>query len=104
MPGDLARGPSSLQWNAGVVGIHKSDLSLLDGVLRLTDVLLDEFYSPVMEQAAFSLILAEKTRLRSARDTIYHYCVSPDRRQFRTHLPELLAAAERMPVERRVAW
>ena len=104
MPGDLARGPSSLMWNSGVVGIHVSDLSLLDEVVRLTDILLDEFYSPVMEQAAFSLILAEKTRLRSARDTIYHYCVSPDRQKFRAQLPELIAAAKGMPVERRVAW
>jgi hypothetical protein len=104
LPGGLAGGPSSLQWNAGVVGIHARDLSLLDDVLRLTDALLDGFYAPVMEQVAFSLILAEKSRLRPARDIIYHYCVSPDRERFRVQLPGLIAASEGMTVERRAAW
>jgi hypothetical protein len=102
--GGLARGPRSFQWNAGVVGIHASDIHLLDEVLGLTDSMLDEFYSPVMEQVAFSLILAERTRLRSARDTIYHYCVSPDRQRFRTQLPKLLASTQGMSLTRRADW
>jgi hypothetical protein len=79
-------------------------MHLLNEVQKLNDTMLDQFFSPVAEQSAFSLILTEKTQLRSARDTIYHYCVSPDRRQFGKQLPTMLASIEGVSPKSRADW
>ena len=73
------RGRATIQWNAGVLGLNSSDVDLLDEVLCLVDSILPRFVAPAVEQLAFSIVLAEKTRLQASRDAIFHYNVSPDR-------------------------
>jgi hypothetical protein len=101
---DLAHGPSTVQWNAGVVGLDVAQSPLLDEVLELTDYLRSKTYTVVLEQLAFSIILAAKTDLRSCRDVIFHYNASPDRSSFRSRLPELLAQSAGLPPRERARW
>jgi hypothetical protein len=92
----LTRGPATVQWNSGVVGLDASDRPLLDEVLELVDYFLQTINVPVLEQLAFSIVLAGRTRLRPARDVIFHYHVGPLRGGFRDRIPALLAEAKSM--------
>ena len=79
---ELAKGRSTVQWNAGVVGLDSSDAPLLEGVLGLTDHLLSKLWAITGEQVSFSAVLAAKTRIRPTRDVIFHYNVSLERDAF----------------------
>jgi hypothetical protein len=101
---ELAQGPATVQWNAGVLGLDRADLPLLEEVLTLTDDLRARTFAPVLEQLAFSIVLAGRTRLAAARDVIFHYCTSPLRDRFRARLPGLLAESSGMPPAERARW
>jgi hypothetical protein len=101
---DLAHGSSTVQWNAGVVGLDAAHLPLLDEVLGLTDYLLTQTYTTVLEQLAFSIILAARTKLGPSRDVIFHYNNAPDRSSFRSRLPDLLAESAGLPPRERARW
>ncbi len=101
---DLAHGSSTVQWNAGVVGLDAAHSPLLDEVLGLTDYLLTRTFTMVLEQLAFSIILAARTELGPSRDVIFHYNASPDRSSFRSRLPELLAGSAGLPPRERARW
>jgi hypothetical protein len=108
-PGDdpsieLAHGPSTVQWNSGVVGLDASDSQLLDELLNLLDYLLGKCNAVVLEQLAFSIVLAGRTRLRPSRDVIFHYNVSPTREAFRDRIPELLAESKHMSPPALAKW
>jgi hypothetical protein len=100
----LANGPSTVQWNAGVVGLDASDSQLLNEVLNLLDYLLEKCFAVVVEQLAFSIILAGRTQLRPSRDIIFHYNVSPMRNAFRNRIPELLAESKHMSPAALAEW
>ena len=102
--GGSKRGRSTIQWNAGVLGLDSSDVHLLDEVLRLVDSILPTYIAPAVEQLAFSIVLSERTRLQPAREAVFHYNVSPDRQKFRTSIPELLARSQAMPATERANW
>jgi hypothetical protein len=98
------RGRWTVQWNAGVVGVDSADAHLLGEVLDFVDRMLPRFWAPAVEQLAFSIILAERTRLQPSRDAIFHYNVSPDRESFRDCIPDLLARSAGMPARERAHW
>jgi hypothetical protein len=100
----IAQGAATMMWNAGVVGISRADGPLLDEVLAMTDMLLARKFLPQWEQISFSVVLAAKTKLQEARDVVEHYCVSPQRKQFRKLLPMVLAAAMEQDGEQRAAF
>jgi hypothetical protein len=101
---DLAHGSSTVQWNAGVVGLDPAHFPLLDEVLELTDYFRSRTDAPTSEQLSFSIILAARTRIMPSRDVIFHYNVSPDRASFRSRLPELLAHSAGLPARERAGW
>src|SRR5262249_4391913 len=102
--GGRRRGRWTVQWNAGVLGLDPADAHLLDEVLDFVDRTVPRFWAPSVEQLAFSIILAERTRLQGSRDAIFHYNVSPDRESFRDRIPDLLAQSAGMPARERANW
>lgn len=97
--GNWRCGKTTVQWNAGVIGLHATDRALLDEVLHVNDGLLDRVSMTealTFEQVAFSVVLANRTRLRQARDIVFHYNVSPDRMAFRSQIRSLLSASRHL--------
>ncbi|MEZ0392279.1 MAG: hypothetical protein ACAH59_08700 [Pseudobdellovibrionaceae bacterium] len=66
-------GPSTVMWNAGVLGIAEENKKLLPLVLELTDQAYTLYQKHVMEQLAFSFYLQTRTKILSADSVIYHY-------------------------------
>ncbi|PWG82179.1 hypothetical protein [Pararcticibacter amylolyticus] len=60
-------------WNSGTVGISKSNLHLLKGILSLSDIFFPSTGWFISEQIAFSLLLQEKTRLAPFSNYLVHY-------------------------------
>lgn len=60
-------------WNAGVLGIHRSNNHLIDEVLQLNDIMFMVYQKHVIEQLAFSYILNKRTTVRKAANHIFHY-------------------------------
>ena len=71
--------PRTAMFNAGVVGLHASDVGLLDEVLHLTDQIYPHVPSPIIEQFAFSVCLHQRTTLLQTHDIVHHYW-QPERR------------------------
>ena len=65
--------PSTMMYNAGVLGLRGTDIPLLERVLNLTDTLYDAYPKHVMEQMAFSLVLQQSGVVATTDDSIYHY-------------------------------
>lgn len=65
-------------WNAGLIGIHKSNLHLIKQILELTDDIYEKFYRHIVEQFSFSYLLQINTRIISCDDYLYHYCGDKD--------------------------
>ena len=83
----------TVMWNAGVVGIDRANVELLDEVLRLTDQLTEVSDLHVLEQLAFSHTLGLNTRLRESHDLVFHYWPPYLRAPFRARLDTLYATA-----------
>lgn len=66
-------GPSTVMWNAGVLGLSEKNKSLLPFVLELTDQSYSLYRKHVMEQLAFSFFLQTRSEIIPANDVIYHY-------------------------------
>ncbi len=60
-------------WNAGVLGIHRRNIILLDEVYELTDALFLNVKHHAAEQFAFSYILENSTKIVTCESEIIHY-------------------------------
>ncbi len=89
-------------YNAGVIGIDSADAGLLDQVLDLTDQLCELSDLHVLEQFAFSYVLAQGTALGEADDLVFHYWPPYLHDPFRKELPQLMAESESLPLRQRV--
>lgn len=69
----VAIGPSTVMWNAGVLGISQNNKKLLPSVLELTDQMHSTYQKHVMEQLAFSFFLQTRSQVQAADHVIYHY-------------------------------
>ncbi len=69
----VAVGPSTVMWNAGVLGISEHNKKLLPLVLELTDQMHSMYQKHVMEQLAFSFFLQTRSDVQAADHVIYHY-------------------------------
>ena len=96
--------PHSFMWNAGVIGLDPADAGLLDTVLDLTDQLCNVSELHVLEQFAFSWVLAKETHLTEAADLVFHYWPPYLHVPFRASLVELFVAAGAMPLDQRVEF
>ncbi|MFN8436436.1 MAG: hypothetical protein U0V72_02265 [Cytophagales bacterium] len=59
--------------NAGVIGLHKSHINLIQSVLKLTDEIFPLTNHHATEQFMFSYILQKHTDLNYCEDYVYHY-------------------------------
>lgn len=93
--GTVAQIPSDCQmWNAGVIGLHPNDVSILDEVIYLTDQFCDRGKLHVLEQFAFSFLLATRTSLSEASDLVFHYWPPYLHQPFRRLLPAIMLGAK----------
>ncbi len=65
--------PDTRMYNAGVLGFRSTDAPLLAEVLTLTERLYRLYPKHVMEQLAFSVVLARAGMVREAAPWVYHY-------------------------------
>lgn len=65
--------PDAQMYNAGALGLRSADAPLLAEVLALTEQLYRLYPKHVMEQLAFSVVLARAGVVREAAPWIYHY-------------------------------
>jgi hypothetical protein len=87
-------------WNAGVVGLHPADGDRLDEVLAWTDALCAASTGVhVLEQLAFSHVLACRVRLSEASDVVIHYWLAAWRAAIRDHIRRVDASGGRGPGE-----
>ncbi len=96
--------PEVNMYNAGVIGIDPADGGLLQRVLDMTDQLCEVSELHVLEQFAFSYLLAAQTELREADDLVFHYWPPYLHEPFRKRLDQLFAQAETLPLEERVEF
>lgn len=82
--------PATAMFNAGVVGLHESDISLLDEVLHLTDQIYPHVSIPTIEQFAFSVCFHQCTKLHESYDIVHHYWNPADRALFHKLLSRVL--------------
>src|ERR1044071_3212001 len=73
----------TLMFNAGVIGMHRDDIDLLDEVACLTDQIYPYVKIHTVEQFAFSACLCSRIRLLEAYDFVCHYWPMPGRALFR---------------------
>lgn len=76
-------------WNAGVLGLHRTDVALCERALRLMDQLeACDFhrYSHVSEQIALTMCFGRYTRIKECMDVLVHYWPSEIRQPFRIHM------------------
>jgi len=91
----------SWMWNAGVIGMHPADKSLLPRVLALTDSLCSLGSLHVLEQFAFSLVLQSSLHLSEASDVVFHYWPPYLHTPFKHRLLALMSEAMLVPEPRR---
>ena len=60
-------------WNAGVVGLHESNLPLVTEVIAVCEELLRFYTSHTVEQLAWSLVLQAHTQVLPADSVVCHY-------------------------------
>ncbi len=82
--------PDTPMFNAGVIGLHEADISLLDEVLHLTDQIYPHVRIHTIEQFAFSACFHQCTRLRQSYDVVHHYWPPPGRALFGEELHRVL--------------
>ena len=82
--------PATVMYNAGVIGLHESEISLLDEVVHLTDQIYPYVKIPTIEQFAFSVCFRHYTKLRQSYDIIHHYWPPASRALFREKLSQVL--------------
>jgi hypothetical protein len=82
--------PDTPMFNAGVIGLHEADISLLDEVALLTDQIYPNVRLHTIEQFAFSACFKHYTRLHQSYDVIHHYWPPPGRALFREELHRVL--------------
>jgi hypothetical protein len=68
--------------NAGVIGLHKADFSLLDEVLALTDAMYALYPKHVIEQLAFSFVLGSNLQVYDSSPDFLHYWYAKELRQW----------------------
>ena len=100
----LAITPDTPMWNAGVIGLDAADAGLLDEVLEMTDGLLAHGRFHVLEQLAFSRVLAARTSLRAADDIVFHYWPPYLHRPFREQVVGWMETSASWPLAERAAW
>jgi len=61
-------------WNAGLIGIDKSNIHLINKILELNDNIYEKFYRHIVEQFSFSYYLQINTNIYSSDDYLIHYC------------------------------
>jgi hypothetical protein len=98
IPGDCQ------MWNAGVIGLHPDDGSILDEVINLTDQFCDHAELHVLEQFAFSFLLASRTTLAEANDLVFHYWPSYLHAPFRQVLPTVIEEAGKLDPAKKAAF
>ncbi|WP_148561669.1 hypothetical protein [Pontibacter korlensis] len=81
---------SHYMWNAGVIGLPRSKFSLVDDVLELNDRLLAINDLRLVEQLAFSVVLAVSSSLRECHDVIFHYCWNGGKDKMDEQIKQLL--------------
>ncbi|MEI7702703.1 MAG: hypothetical protein WCK86_23105 [Planctomycetia bacterium] len=101
---DLGISADAWMWNAGVIGLHPSDLPLLDEVLVITDRLCEVSSLHILEQFAFSWVLQNRLQLSEAADLVFHYWPPYLHKPFRKLLPDLMQRATALPVEKRTGF
>ena len=82
--------PDTPMFNAGVVGLHEADISLLDEVAYLTDRIYPYVRIHTIEQFAFSACFHQCTKLRQSYDVVHHYWPPPGRGLFGVELHRVL--------------
>lgn len=85
---DAFRPDSVMMYNAGLIGLHPSQFSLIDDAIRLTDCGVKFGYSHVWEQFAVSVMLDAETQVKVADDLVFHYW--SQRQQYNAAIRELL--------------
>jgi len=65
--------PEQSLYNAGVIGISRSDAHLLEQVLVLNDALYPLYRNHVTEQLMFSYVLSINTQVNTCNEQIYHW-------------------------------
>jgi hypothetical protein len=92
--------PTGHMWNAGVVGLHPADSNRLGEVLAWTDTMCAASTGVhVLEQLAFSHVLACRMRLAEAGDVVVHYWPAAWRAAIRDHIRRVEADGGRGPGE-----
>ena len=91
-------------WNAGVIGLHPEQCSLLQEVLRLTDLLCEHSSLHILEQLAFSIVLSRNIQLQEAADVVFHYWPPYLHKPFRQRLPDIMAQASLLPASHQAAF
>jgi hypothetical protein len=91
--------PHSLLWNSGLVGFLVERLDIFDETVRLIDQLYPRAPIHTMEQAALSIVLADRGALLcSGGGSVFHYHMF---KEFRAHLAGFFARADlRTPEDR----
>jgi hypothetical protein len=83
-------GGATVMFNSGVIGLHQSDISVLDEVMSLTDQVYAHARFLLAEQLAFSVCLQHYSRLHQSYDVLHHYWPPAQRALFRGHLSRIL--------------
>jgi hypothetical protein len=65
--------PSTVMWNAGVMGMSRKNCKLLGNMIELTEVLYGEYRKHTMEQLAVCFYLQRTSEIRAAEPIIKHY-------------------------------
>ncbi len=94
--------PTQAMWNAGTVGLHPSDLPVLQHAIDLTDRIVAEDHIFTAEQFSLSYCMETQTRLHAADDIVFHYWNMRYRRPFRAILDDLLRASRGLAEAERV--
>ena len=85
-------------WNAGVVGLHESNLSLVTEVIVVCEELLRYYTSHTVEQLAWSLVLQAHSKVLPADRVVCHYW-NRDRLTIEYAIVHFLRRHGRLPLE-----
>ncbi|OKL39454.1 hypothetical protein [Pontibacter flavimaris] len=89
-------------WNAGVIGLSPEKYKLVDDVLELNDRLLLVNNLRLVEQLAFSVVLAETCDVMECHNRIFHYCWNDGKDKMDEQIKRLLKDTEGERIERKV--
>ena len=64
---------SADMWNSGVIGLHPSQVHLLNTVLAFIDAISPTYNKQLVEQYAVSYFLQKNAEIRAAEDCVFHY-------------------------------